>query len=56
MFRQRGITSIEYVVACGVLAALLGLGLADDASILRQLLAAFRAAFQNYSFAISLPE
>jgi hypothetical protein len=56
MDNQGGATSVEYLVACAVLILLLGIAMADDGSILRQLLLALRAAFQNYSYAISLPE
>ncbi len=53
---QRGVTSIEYLVACAVLVAFLGIATANDASVLRQLVKAFRTAYQNYSHSISLPE
>lgn len=53
--RQRGQSSTEYVVVCAALAAALGIGMADESSVLRQLLAAFFAAFANFSYAISIP-
>jgi len=53
---QRGASSIEYLVACAVLVAALGIAMANDASILKQLVQAFRTAYQDYSYAISLPE
>jgi hypothetical protein len=55
LINQTGQSSIEYVVVCVALAAALGLGMVDDSSVLRQLLNAFKTAYQNYSFAISLP-
>ena len=54
--RCGGASSIEYLVACAVLIAALGIAMADDGSVLKQLVQAFRQAYQNYSHAISLPE
>lgn len=53
---QRGQSSTEYVVVCAALVVALGIGLIDDTSVLHQLFTAFHEAYQNFSFAISLPE
>lgn len=50
-----GQTSMEYVVVCAALAFALGIGMWNDASVLRELLAAFRTAYQRISFPLSLP-
>lgn len=52
---QRGQSSVEYTVVCAALVFALGVGLVDDASVLRQLLEALRVAYQRFSFALSLP-
>jgi hypothetical protein len=52
---QRGQSSMEYIVVCGALALALGIGMANDQSVLWQLLEAFRTAYQNFSYSISLP-
>ena len=52
---QRGQSSMEYLVVCGALALALGIGMANDQSVLWQLLDAFRTAYQNISYSISLP-
>lgn len=53
--RQQGQSSMEYAVVCVALALALGLDLASNDSVLRQLLDAFRLAYQNLAYAISLP-
>ena len=53
--RPCGQSSVEYVIVCAVLAFALGIGMADDSSVLRQLLNAFVLSYQKISFAISLP-
>ena len=50
-----GQTSMEYVVVCAALAFALGIGMWNDASVLRELLAAFRTAYQKISFSLSVP-
>lgn len=50
-----GQSSMEYVVVCAALAFALGIGMWNDASVLRELLAAFRTAYQKISFSLSLP-
>lgn len=50
-----GQTSIEYVVVCAALAFALGIGMWNDTSVLRELLVAFRIAYQKISFSLSLP-
>ena len=52
---QRGQSMIEYVVVCAALVFTLGIGMIDDKSVLRQLLEAFRTAYEKFSFAISIP-
>lgn len=52
---ESGQTSMEYVVVCAALAFALGIGMWNDASVLRELLAAFRTAYQKISFSLSLP-
>jgi hypothetical protein len=46
---------MEYAVVSMALALALGLDLASNDSVLRQLLDAFRLAYQNLAYAISLP-
>jgi len=53
--RQRGQTSIEYVVVCAALAAALGIGMVDDNSVLRELLEGFRTAYDRLSYSLSIP-
>ena len=52
---QTGQSSIEYSVVCAALALALGVGMIDDTSVLWQLIHAFQTAYQNFSYAISLP-
>lgn len=52
---QHGQSATEYVVVCAVIAFVLGLGMVDDTSPLRQLLNAFQLGYQRISFSISLP-
>ena len=51
----RGQAMLEYLVVCGVLVVLLGVGMIDDKSILWQLIHAFQSSYRNFSYAISLP-
>lgn len=53
--RQRGQSSIEYVVVCAALAFALGVGMVDQNSVLWELIEAFKTAYQNISYAMSLP-
>ena len=46
---------MEYVVVCAALALALGVGMSSDTSVLQQLLDGFKSAYQNFSYAISLP-
>jgi len=55
MVCQQGQSSVEYLVICAAIAFALGLGMLDNTSVLRQLLDAFKTAYQNFSYAISLP-
>lgn len=52
---QYGQSSMEYVLVCAALALALGVGMTDDGSVLKQLLDAFKTAYQHFSYAISLP-
>lgn len=53
--RQRGQSSVEFAIVCAALAIALGVGMSGETSVLRQLLGAFRSAYQDFSYAISLP-
>ena len=53
--RQLGQSSMEFVIVCAAMAIALGVGMSDDSSVLKQLLGAFKAAYQDFSYAISLP-
>ena len=55
VLRQYGQSSVEYLVVCGALALALGIGMVDDTSVLHELLAAFRTAYERFSYALSLP-
>lgn len=55
-YAQQGQSSAEYILICVALIAALGVGMLDDASVLKKLVSAFFEAFANYSYAISLPE
>lgn len=50
-----GQSSLEYVVVCAAIALALGVGMHNDQSVLKELLEAFRTAYQKMSFALSLP-
>ena len=52
--KQRGQTAVEYVVVCVALAMALGVGMADDGSVLMQLLQAFKTAYQRISYALAI--
>jgi hypothetical protein len=52
---QMGQSSMEFVVVCAALAIALGVGMNGPTSVLQQLLNAFKTAYQNFSYAISLP-
>lgn len=52
---QEGQSSVEYAIVCAALAIALGVGMSGESSVLRQLLGAFRSAYQDFSHAISLP-
>lgn len=52
---QRGQAIFEYVIVCLALALALGLGMWNDDSVLKQLLEAFRTAYQKFAYALSLP-
>ncbi|OIQ98710.1 hypothetical protein GALL_192110 [mine drainage metagenome] len=52
---QRGQSALEYLVICAALALAIGLGLAGDDSALSELIEAFRVAYQQFSYALSLP-
>ncbi len=52
---QRGQAIFEYVIVCLALALALGIGMWNDDSVLKQLLDAFRTAYQKFAYALSLP-
>lgn len=52
---ENGQSMIEYVVVCGVLALVLGIGMVNPNSILWQLIDMFQQNYRNFSYAISLP-
>jgi len=51
----QGQSMVEYVVICGVLVFALGIGMADQESVLWQLVNAFQDKYRNFSYALSLP-
>lgn len=51
----RGQSSVEYIIICAALVLALGIGMADDNSVLLQLLDAFKLAYARIAFAFSLP-
>ena len=53
---QRGQSSVEYAVICAAIALALGVGMANQDSVLWQLVDAFRTGYQNFTFAISISE
>jgi hypothetical protein len=53
--KQWGQSSMEYVVVCAALALILGIGMVNDDSVLKQLLDAFKLAYQKISYSMSLP-
>jgi hypothetical protein len=55
MMAQRGQSSTEYAIVCAALALALGLEMNADTSVLWQLIDAFKSAYANFSYAISLP-
>lgn len=50
-----GQSMTEYLLLTAAIALVLGVGMADENSALRQLLDAFSLAYRKISFAISLP-
>ena len=46
---QAGQSSMEYMVVCAALALVLGIGMADDSSVLKQLVDAFKVAYHKFS-------
>jgi hypothetical protein len=46
---------VEYLVVCAALVLALGVGMGPDSGLL-ELITAFQSAYQNYSYALSLPE
>ncbi len=53
--KVRGQSMTEYLLLTAVIALVLGVGMTDEGSVLRQLLDAFSLAYRKISFAISLP-
>jgi hypothetical protein len=52
---ENGQSTVEYLVVTAAVATALGLSMASDDSVLRQLLEALRDAYERFAFAISLP-
>lgn len=52
---SRGQGAMEYLVVCAALAFALGLAMWDDTSVLKELLEAFRIAYQKISYSLSIP-
>lgn len=52
---QHGQVAAEYAIACAVLALILGIGMADDDSLLWHLIRGFQTAYRRFSYALSLP-
>jgi hypothetical protein len=50
-----GQAMVEYLIVSAVLVLALGIGMADDSSVLWQLIDAFHTAYRNFSYSISLP-
>jgi hypothetical protein len=50
-----GQSSMEYVVVCAAFALILGIGMWSDESVLKMLIEAFKQAFRNIAFVMSLP-
>ena len=46
---------MEYLIVCSALAMALGIGMADESSVLLELIEGFKTAYQNFSYALSLP-
>ncbi|MEY2791333.1 MAG: hypothetical protein RL295_1498 [Pseudomonadota bacterium] len=53
--KVRGQSVTEYLLLTAAIALVLGVGMVDESSALRQLLDAFSLAYRKISFAISLP-
>lgn len=51
----RGQSAVEYLVLTGAVAAALGIGMAAEDSVLRDLLDAMRTAYRRFAYALSLP-
>lgn len=54
-YRQRGQSATEYAIVCSALAFILGVGMVDETSVLKILIAGFSDAYEKFSFSISLP-
>lgn len=55
MTLERGQSAMEYLVVCAALAFALGLAMSSDDSVLKELLEAFRVAYQKISYSLSIP-
>jgi hypothetical protein len=51
----KGQSSVEYLIVCAALAFALGVGMWNDTSVLRELLQAFREAYEKISYSLSIP-
>lgn len=52
---QGGQSLVEYLLLTAAVTVALGLAMADDTSVLRQMLEALRSAYARFAFAHSLP-
>lgn len=50
-----GQSLVEYLVLTAAIALALGVAMADDTSVLRQMVEALRSAYGRFAFAVSLP-
>ncbi len=53
--RPLGQSLVEYLVVTAAVALALGVGMANEDSVLRQMLWALRTAYSRFAFALSLP-
>jgi hypothetical protein len=50
-----GQSAVEYLVITAAVATALGVGMAGEDGVLRQLLQAMRDAYESFAYALSLP-
>lgn len=52
---QKGQSSVEYLIVCGVVAFALGVGMIDDNSVLKQFIDALSLGYKKIAYSISIP-